>query len=974
MRKEVRTMDLEMIRDNHEFSQERLVKLSKKEQIEMVQKYLQPDKYTLNKEKLKDLDDDVRYLILDKYAKKRPLYVVNNIDAFNIKDDRKRYELAKQIIEQDIKFVAYVDKFKIANEEMRIQLLKELMDREDPVSILNEVKKFNITNQEALVDIAKTLLEDKNLSEVLAAYIEDLGIKDEKQRLYFAKEIANINGRIVPIYLECFNINDQQELFDMAKALIPKYGYEVAISMSNFKIEDASRRLELANMLAKNNGYELVRNLEQFKISNEDDLFNLANKIAKSDGKTVAENIEKFNIQDEQKRIKIATTIAKNGGISKNIKKFNISDEKERIKIAKMAMCSEASEVTQFIKDYNISDKQVLKDMAYNVAILDDTAMLRNNLADYGIKDLKDVSCIFDMMISQDNWNIYKLKTIDKYNEELNKIYDKMSIIKVLPVGALRMMRFFNKSKIDEIILCKHKMKNLKKISEFYRDKIMGNVELNINIDMEAILGLDNAKSIENAINNIGNPRDMIIAKEIVEKVLFAQINVSTKLEYKDALTKLMLELITVKKIELKQQLLPNVVKYIHDGKLKKLEEEIKQTDKKKAYPGINAILFDMLSLNDNAELLKKARSMFYSSNFIKDSKSLQDVYLTIMKLQRTHLEKSDISNIMEYLLNSSKKLKEDAKYISSIISFNRVDDLKVVRKDSKPNEIRGIFYDIYRGYLNVNGNEDFIKDYEQFVNKAENKKRNLEELIMKYVADNNKYVEVMTVVRKFIETMSDTKKFRDLRYDKEQSEHLSKINEINKEVYDKWTKGQKEFEDQYSDGSARVTDDPVDLFLIGTEVDGSCQSISHGGDLNKCLMGYVIDGKNKAVAIKNKDGKIIARSIIRLFIDKRNDKVVMVREKPYKSVTVNDSISKQLDAKCIEYAKWLGVSLVREKPEKGQVFDNDLDLKQQEIFKDGLVCKKGLAPYEYVDSANKYYEGVPYEISNELIYLYKNE
>ena len=101
-------MEIERYRDNHEFSQERLKQLPKKEQIEMVEKYLQPDNYTLNKERLGELDDDVRYLILEKYAKKRPLYVINNVDAFSIKDDIKRYELAKKMLEQDIGLAEYI--------------------------------------------------------------------------------------------------------------------------------------------------------------------------------------------------------------------------------------------------------------------------------------------------------------------------------------------------------------------------------------------------------------------------------------------------------------------------------------------------------------------------------------------------------------------------------------------------------------------------------------------------------------------------------------------------------------------------------------------------------------------------------------------------------------------------------------------------------------------------------------------------
>lgn len=53
-------------------------------------------------------------------------------------------------------------------------------------------------------------------------------------------------------------------------------------------------------------------------------------------------------------------------------------------------------------------------------------------------------------------------------------------------------------------------------------------------------------------------------------------------------------------------------------------------------------------------------------------------------------------------------------------------------------------------------------------------------------------------------------------------------------------------------------SDDPQDLFLCGTEVLGCCQKIGGDVDKNRALMGYVLDGKYRILAIKDPSGKIV--------------------------------------------------------------------------------------------------------------------
>lgn len=127
-------------------------------------------------------------------------------------------------------------------------------------------------------------------------------------------------------------------------------------------------------------------------------------------------------------------------------------------------------------------------------------------------------------------------------------------------------------------------------------------------------------------------------------------------------------------------------------------------------------------------------------------------------------------------------------------------------------------------------------------------------------------------------------------------------------------------------------TDHYWDLMMCGTDVVGSCQRVDGDVSFNIGLLAYLMDGKNRLLAIKNKEGKIIARAILRVLINTTTNQPALMMEKIYS----NDS---RLEPTLINFAKERAHSL-------------ELDL-----FTDGdesisLVSKAGnLAPQEYVDS-----------------------
>lgn len=79
------------------------------------------------------------------------------------------------------------------------------------------------------------------------------------------------------------------------------------------------------------------------------------------------------------------------------------------------------------------------------------------------------------------------------------------------------------------------------------------------------------------------------------------------------------------------------------------------------------------------------------------------------------------------------------------------------------------------------------------------------------------------------------------------------------------------------------VSDDYWDLLRIGTDVNGSCQSLYTSADHNKCLLDFVMHGKNFAIVARKPGSKdIAARRMLRIEIDSSTRKPALYLERFY--------------------------------------------------------------------------------------------
>ena len=121
-----------------------------------------------------------------------------------------------------------------------------------------------------------------------------------------------------------------------------------------------------------------------------------------------------------------------------------------------------------------------------------------------------------------------------------------------------------------------------------------------------------------------------------------------------------------------------------------------------------------------------------------------------------------------------------------------------------------------------------------------------------------------------FVRAVLDDK-YLELRYRIEDNHHLQKINKINPELLQKWQIPVEKISVSLTQNLiATDTDDPHLLLHCGKDVN-SC--LRWDGDLHECfgLLGCLLNGQTRLLAVVNDEGRICSRAIMRLLLGKRS-------------------------------------------------------------------------------------------------------
>ncbi len=132
---------------------------------------------------------------------------------------------------------------------------------------------------------------------------------------------------------------------------------------------------------------------------------------------------------------------------------------------------------------------------------------------------------------------------------------------------------------------------------------------------------------------------------------------------------------------------------------------------------------------------------------------------------------------------------------------------------------------------------------------------------------------------------------YRKKRYALENNMHLQELFSQRQELFTQWQENQsfplKTFIEThcpdcaqgtdlsvYEGWTIEITDNPVDLFLCGTEIE-TCQHITK--ELSSGLLDYCLGGEIKILEIKNRDKQVVARHIFRMLLDQNKNPVLFM-------------------------------------------------------------------------------------------------
>ncbi len=169
------------------------------------------------------------------------------------------------------------------------------------------------------------------------------------------------------------------------------------------------------------------------------------------------------------------------------------------------------------------------------------------------------------------------------------------------------------------------------------------------------------------------------------------------------------------------------------------------------------------------------------------------------------------------------------------------------------------------------------------------------------------------------------------------------------------------------------VTDQYWPLFMSGTDPEGSCQSVDGTPNLNKCLMGYVMNGHVKMVAILDPEGIIVGRCMIKLLKNETTEEPVLFLEEIYPE-SLRADFREALIQYAIQYTEELGLPLATlqtlpfgYESAGSQVPTGETTSSAEPV----LGCAGGYAVYEYVDAVFEATQG-PYSIEKGIQWIYQ--
>jgi len=915
-----------------------------------------------------------------------------HIQNFEITDQKILIELAKLCAQQKGWTAEYIGNFGIEDPEALIELAK-LCAKQNGATTAANIQNFGIRDREALIEIAKLCAQQNG--HWTAQHIKNFGIEDPEALIEIAKLCAQQDGGGTARYIKNFGVEDPDSLIELAKLCAQQDGGGTAMYIKNFGVEDPDSLIELAKLCAQQDGATTAANIQNFGIKAPEALIEIAKLCAQQDGGTTAYFVKNFGIEDPEALIELAKLCAKQNGAStiRRLNNFGVAINKALFEIARLCFLSECGANVRDIVDepFSAAEHKSLRvcrllSMAYSNTALGDfknseidqlyretrsrleqfpgntflSKLIPTEDAEWQIADLRRLAAVAFIM---DEWEGVAIPQVfqDAYtraiqyrNAELafymirlvSEVCDAEAVFDSLVHGQRGLILH---SVLPMLIPAKWcvaagvnpsdvRVKGLKELvggCRRFREQVNGPVQS----WLLACRALDE-------VTYLAPSKKLEILEEVLEASISEQGSSNKRTLDPEKLKKHMGLLDILCSDGLMPQLqsgerLGNLEELLNKGLLQDHYLNLRDIE------GLAEKYTNTLGNMRVPSAWKTYEAQMKKTGDVAVQEALQKIIVSILEgnfkslryqeaEQQAHVEKiceAHRDTWERWKSNdSSRALNSRGSGELASVSFSSFLDEKHSHQHLSGDNID---LALLRNYLDTpaNAREQFLS---AAVQEPTDPLHAIQLQLIQLYRDNPSGAALLKHLSEMdmgslggIELANDLKGLRDQL----QGAH-KQVAAMDLELVD--------------------TDDWQDLFLCGTEVAGSCQRVDGSHHLNKGLLGYLLDGKNRMLAVKDgKSGKVLARCLFRLLWDKTHHCPALFQDKIYPS-PCSAEMERALNTLAKVKAQELGLHLY--------VNAKMIDTASDDVE---LASLGSPAPFEYEDAAQGVMENGKFTLRN---------
>ncbi len=896
-------------------------------------------------------DIDAFFLNLDRYKDLDPVHL------------RELIGIAVEVFYKDFSSTSHlgekIKKYGIKEEKIRIEIARSAAAC-DGRGTSKCIGSYAIKDQKALIEIAIIASNQNGLK--TSKYIKNYGIKDPDARIGIAMIAASRLEGGISKYIQSYGIKDQDALIEIARIAVTNFGRDTSQHIGNYGIKDEKALVEIAKISASRFGRETSEYIGKYSIKDPAALIEIAKISAAQDGGGTSEYIGNYGIKDEKALIEIAriAAVSDGHGTSQHILKYGIKDQLALIEIATIIVPEFSTVILKYLPNFfrtlpskNIPAYQLLlfKALVYG---LSETRSKSNPLTIF--KDFEKFGPLLPNKVTLTNMEgeSFLKDCIKSFEDPLPPVLQKISPCK-------EALKYRNKQLayplIDTFIsesfnpAYQEAYTSLAKTTPAYLPSVLPSkwmAQANIKNPPEGLSNFLSRFKPQLKNKDTGLMQMCLLTTQTLDK--FEGISPERKLA-------LLSSVCNQPKGELQKVF--EGLGYLYSFCIRNQINVLNTLDLKAPITSSKEALEKLLTKDSLVKISDISNfAALYGDSFNHTRIPLAiEIYKAKLSTLNDEATRSTLERFIRSVLLktfdeerfrtdiSPHLAKIEAHYPKVLsrwksLTFSASLCSSTIETEQPPFSFRSFFdLKLYDKHWNNNG-KDLLPDLTSYLKGEEIKNPShpiltlCKELIENESFSKIKQIEKIQQILKALATSA-------LR----ESELNNDLNGLLQTL---------ESEPQASlNETVILTKDWQDLLLAGSEVAGSCQRIDGLPSLNKCLLAYCMDGKNAMIGVRNKDGKILARSMLRLlwnekkqrpalFLDRLYPPLLCPPEKQEAIVTAAKECAKDLN--CDLFTLWSGY------PETPGTTIKSL---------------KGPCPYEYEDAANGVNPNGIFEIKN---------